>query len=359
MTIVQTIQIRRRVNGGGQPDTLALGELAYNIAGQELYAGDGSTIAKVLVSATRQVELAGTQTITGIKSIAVDKLKVPGGTAGNVLQTDGAGNLSYAVLPAGGISATPPEVDAGTRDDVYISPLDLRGVVGASTSTLGTSAKSLVPAINELKAAVDQLAKQSEYVGNFNAATGFVDWTTASGIADGVSTLPTPATANIGWQLICSTPGTNPIGLPAGSYQKGDWLLSDGTAWNHLAFGGLAAVAASQVSVSPPVLGATDTQTALSNLSNTKVAKAGDIMTSFLTLSGDPIDALHAVPKQFVDAAVANTAVSVTGPALTGNGRPATPITFAGIAHEPTTFGGNGLTATPLTLLVVDGGTWT
>jgi hypothetical protein len=357
MALIQTIQTRRRVSGSGQPDTLAPGELAYNVAGRELYAGDGAWSVQMVVSASRQVELAGIQTITGAKTIAVDKLKVPGGAAGQMLQTDGAGNLSF--VPTANVSATPPEVDAGTRDDVYISPLDLRSVVGASTATLATTAKTLVPAINELQAAVAGLAKQSEYVGSFNGSTGFIDWTTISGITDGVSTLPAPATANIGWQLICSVEGTNPSGLPAGVYHVGDWLLSDGTAWNHLAFGGITAATASQVGVSPSVAGGSNVQAALTGLDNAKIAKAGDSMSGFLTLSGNPTAVLHAAPKQYVDTAVAGATVKTASPELSGNGLLATPITFNGISHEPTTFGGNGLTATPLTLLVVDGGTWT
>jgi hypothetical protein len=49
----------------------------------------------VLVSAQRQVELAGTQTITGDKTIDVGKLHVLGGANGNRLVTDGDGNLSW------------------------------------------------------------------------------------------------------------------------------------------------------------------------------------------------------------------------------------------------------------------------
>jgi hypothetical protein len=34
---------------------------------------------------------------------------------------------------------------------------------------------------------------------------------------------------------------------------------------------------------------------------STKVAKAGDTMTGYLTLNGNPVSALHATPKQYVD----------------------------------------------------------
>ena len=45
---------------------------------------------------------------------------------------------------------------------------------------------------------------------------------------------------------------------------------------------------------------------------NGRVAKAGDTMSGFLTLNADPVNALHAAPKQYVDAAdgALNTAIS-------------------------------------------------
>jgi len=47
------------------------------------------------------------------------------------------------------------------------------------------------------------------------------------------------------------------------------------------------------------------------------LALAGGAMTGDLTLSGDPVNNLHAAPKQYVDN-VANTKVALTGGTLTG-----------------------------------------
>jgi hypothetical protein len=53
---------------------------------------------------------------------------------------------------------------------------------------------------------------------------------------------------------------------------------------------------------------------------STKVAKAGDTMTGYLTLNGNPVSALHATPKQYVDSRLpvytftsGNTIYSISG----------------------------------------------
>ena len=71
---------------------------------------------------------------------------------------------------------------------------------------------------------------------------------------------------------------------------------------------------AETIPVDPPIDGADNVNEVLTNFnmeidqlttdSGQKVAKAGNtegIMTGFLTLNADPVDTLHAVPKQYVD----------------------------------------------------------
>ena len=62
--------------------------------------------------------------------------------------------------------------------------------------------------------------------------------------------------------------------------------------------------------------------TQLQNDSGQKVAKAGNtegIMTGFLTLNANPVDPLHAVPKQYVDSRTALPPGGVEGQALSIN----------------------------------------
>lgn len=207
----QPIQIKRRVTGAaGAPATLLPGELAYNSLGNKLVVGDGTGTVQQLVGSERQVEIAGAQTISGAKTFdAVSKLKVVGGTAGSVLQS----------------------ADPVTGDLVF------------------------GPAV-----AAAQL-----FVGSLDAAAGAVTFTTASG-GTGPG-LPAAAPANSGWYVICDVAGaTPPANAPAGNYDQGDWVISNGTAWTHLEFGGISVVTAADVGVAPAVAGGTDVQTVLETL---------------------------------------------------------------------------------------------
>src|SRR5215469_16986676 len=97
------IQIKRRTGSTGAPSALAAGEPAFSDPGggaaTELFIGTSPAAVKTLVSPSRQVEIAGSQTITGTKTIDISALKITGGSASNLLSTDGAGNLNW-VAPA-------------------------------------------------------------------------------------------------------------------------------------------------------------------------------------------------------------------------------------------------------------------
>jgi hypothetical protein len=321
--MAQVIQIRRRTTGAaGAPASLQPGELAYNYSGNTLLIGDGASTVQVLVSAARQVEITGAQTITGNKTISTTNLKLTGGAAGNLLSTDGAGNISFvnAQLP---VPASNAEMDAGTRNDVFGTPLNTRSLVGASVATLTTTAKTLVPAINELKAAVDLVSSSGAFLGSFQADAGTINWTAASGGSG--NSLPPATPANNGSYLVCDRAGSVPPGgAPVGAYNTSDWLISDGTAWTHLAFGG-STVTASSVSVTPSVAGGINVQAALQGLDSGKLNKAGDTMSGMLVLpSTTPTLGTHATNKAYVDALHAsqdgtiNDRVRKTGDTMTG-----------------------------------------
>lgn len=297
----QTIQIKRRTTGLGQPTTLAPGELSYNSLDKTLVVGDAAGVPQVLVGASRQVELAGIQSIPGTKVMFIDNLKLNGGAANQFIKTDGAGNISFAAIPPTVLPATDVEMDAGTRNDVYGSPSNTRSLVGASVTALNTAAKTIVPAINELKSHIDQMGTGNLFVGQFNPSNSTITWTAASGGSG--DALPAPAPANKGWQLISSAAGSTwPVGAPAGVYNSQDWLLSDGVAWTHLGFGGTSTMLASNVTVNPAVAGGTNVQTSLEGLQtqvtakpdktyvdaqdNLRVLKTGDIMTGNLKING-------------------------------------------------------------------------
>jgi hypothetical protein len=110
-----TMQIKRRIGTAGAPPTLAEGQFGYVDPGlvandDALYIGSTDTTGptpeiRLLVGNTRQVELDGTQTIVGSKTIAVANLHITGGAANNILSTNGAGVLSWTAAPGGGLTA--------------------------------------------------------------------------------------------------------------------------------------------------------------------------------------------------------------------------------------------------------------
>jgi len=253
-----------------------------------------------LISPQRQVELIGAQTIVGAKTFSLTSLLLTGGDPGDVLSTTGTGGVlewvapgagsavytfnpplsevggvvdldpaTAAVIggiscttgtsgllltPAGNISlatatrvqfggltfATEAEVGAPAApiDTKGISPLSLRSEMGAAASALQTTAQTVVPAINELKIAVDGLAANQHFGGGYDVAANIVIPTTGSPFPPGVLVAATAAMS--GWYLICTTPATGVPGPlpPAGTYAPGDWLVVDAApSYVHLPLG--------------------------------------------------------------------------------------------------------------------------
>lgn len=107
------IRIKRRIGGAGPaaPTALAEGEMAFNhpatgtdTTNGALYIGGTSNVLQ-LVSANRQLELTGNQTVQAgsQKTINVADLKLTGGANNDILSTDGAGNLRFTGAPSGGL----------------------------------------------------------------------------------------------------------------------------------------------------------------------------------------------------------------------------------------------------------------
>jgi len=138
----------------------------------------------------------------GAKTFPIAKLKVPGGNVGEFLSINNVdGTLAYAPM----VSAT------------------------------------------------------QEFIGSIDAAAGTVL------LVGGGAALPSPVGIS-GKYLITEVSGANPpAGVPdaATQYDQGDWLISNGTIWTHLYFGGISTVTATDVGVAPAVLGGDDVQEVL------------------------------------------------------------------------------------------------
>src|SRR6516164_6394993 len=145
-----TIQIRRRVGSAGVPTTLAEGELAFHDTGggpAELYIGTTPTAVLTLVAATRQVEIAGAQTVTGAKTFspgAAGSFHLTGGANTNVLSTDGAGNVNWTAAPGGGITAV--SHDTTMIGDGNVTPLSVVHLATARTIGLAATGGTTITA---------------------------------------------------------------------------------------------------------------------------------------------------------------------------------------------------------------------
>jgi hypothetical protein len=355
-----TIQLRRHIAGGAiaPPAALNPGEPFFNLPGftgsgpNSLWIDNGTALIP-LVDAARQVELAGAQTINGVKTFAgVANLRVIGGQPDDVLITDGAGNLRFGVGGgSGGISAVEsdatlsgdgvspatalsvviatagqrgavnvpvgsaltltgsalgmavaagPAIAAGVENTLPITSAGLRLVMGADVAALQTTAKVVVPAINELNNAIAGLTGNLVFGGTYDVAANIVTPSPNPINPIPPGALPPATAARRGWYVICTTAGPgsgNAPTPPSGTYTRGDWIICDATpAWIPVEVGG-AVLTASNVNITTiPPLTATNVQDALSQIyiaSLQEVATDGSLFglgTAASPLSVDIVD---------------------------------------------------------------------
>jgi hypothetical protein len=357
-----TIQLRRHITGGAIPPPAALnpGEPFFNLPGftgggpNSLWIDNGTALV-ALVDSTRQVELAGAQTINGVKTFAsVANLRVIGGVQDDVLITDGAGNLRFGVgggtggissvvsdatltgdgvAPATALSVVPATAGArgavnvpagsaltltgsalgmavaagaaiagGVENTLPITSAGLRLVMGADVAALQTTAKVVVPAINELNNAIAGLTGNLVFGGTYDVATDTVTPSPNPINPIPPGALPPATAARRGWYVICTTGGA-PVGgsnapvPPGGTYTRGDWIICDATpAWVPVQVGGAVLTAANVNITTIPPLTATNVQDALAQIvarSLTEVATDGSLFglgTVASPLSVDIVD---------------------------------------------------------------------
>jgi hypothetical protein len=363
--------IQTKTAPGGAPRPIArsgnVGEMHFSVPGfvasgpgaaDSLWIDNGSPNLVPLVDNARQVELTGTQTITGPKTVTspgsifftdIATLQFGDGVAGESLQkgpgssvvwgpgggaatvvTDGvtiagdgtAGN-PVALLTAifggvgltwtagthilsvtqatqtifgGALIATTALINVGANDVTIVSPLGLRGQLGAPANTLTTIAQTVVPAINELKNNVDALSGVLILVGTYDAATNVV---TPSRLI-GAGPLPPAAPGNEGWYVIVTTAGTGTGNAPAVPMAVGDWLVSNGVNWIWLDLV-MTATVATNVAVVPPVAGQNNVQNALTTINGLAQSALQNVFFNATTFSGNALTAGTALDIAVVD----------------------------------------------------------
>jgi hypothetical protein len=134
--------------------------------------------------------------------------------------------------------ATPADATAGANNFLPITSSVLQ--LGGPPASLATTAKTLVPAINELKSAVDALTGNLIFGGIYDAASNQLTPTQAPGNPFVAGALPAPTAAMVGYYLIVNQPGPAAGPAPPGAYAQGDWLLvapGPPFAWVHITLG--------------------------------------------------------------------------------------------------------------------------
>ena len=228
------------------PWQLHTGFISYDfgvVVGQAYPMGPGTVNAQALF-------------INGQPVVSLSDAPFDGSTYGRV-------NGSWARTPQLAANA---DIDGVTPSTTAVVPSSgLRSVVGGQLATLQTTAKSgLIAAINENTSQIKAVLAGTVLWGSFNATTGVITWSTQSGQSG--NTLPAPTVGLTGKFITCATNGSTPPGsAPAGAYTAGDQLLCDGTRWTHV-FINTGTVFATNVTVSPAVLGAINVQAALTAL---------------------------------------------------------------------------------------------
>jgi hypothetical protein len=146
------------------------------------------------------------------------------------------------------------------------------------------------------------------FVGQLHIPTDYTLFTPASGLAPGP--LPLASSVAKGTYVIVVEPGSPPPGnIPPGTYVKGDWLVSDTVNWVWLELG-LVYFVATEVTVTPPLQGTTNVDSALRWLDAHKLNLAGGTMTGQLYLSGLPTTGSAAASKDYVDSQIGGAVTS-------------------------------------------------
>jgi hypothetical protein len=148
-------------------------------------------------------------------------------------------------------------------------------------------------------------------IGTFDASTGQVTFSYASGVPNGP--LPPADASNLNEYVIVSLAGLPPIGPPETQIicQVGDWWVSDGTEWLYLPIGGTQ-TAAINVTLIPAVFGADNVQTALEAAEAITDALDGRVTVNEGEIAD--LDGRVTVVEGEVTGKVAKTGDTMTGP---------------------------------------------
>jgi hypothetical protein len=245
----------------------------------------------------------------------------PGGTGTVTI------NANVSGLVTGVTGATPIVSSGGTAPVISIlsSSTSQAGAVQLNDTTTST-ATNLALTANQgriLQNQINTLTATSNLTlaGTINASNGLLTSVTTAGMADGFvagSTLPAAAAGNDSTFVLVTTAGTfSPPGGAPTSFNIGDWVLSNGTAWQKIPVGGSAPYAST--TVAGVVLLSTNALTQAGADGTTAVTPAtlqSKVSDSVSTTSPTTIASSTAVKTAYD---LANAALPLAGGTMSGN----------------------------------------
>lgn len=292
----KTIDVSKiHILGGSHGDALVtdgFGNLAWTAGGGgifpeaptdgQIYGRDGLTESWVPVLPATGGHIIGNVYIDGTLEVNGDPVVTDAPIDGNLYVR---GNASWILLPwqwpdgsgggtGGGFPEAPPTgiiYGRNGQSQSWVPVLPLSG--GTMLGSLVLNGPP-VPGGNPNQAAtmgyVDSLITGAlQFIGTMNASVtpNQVTYTSSSGLPTGP--LVPPNTVPDRYVIVTQGGVLNaPTYLAGQSVSPGDWLVSDGAGWNIIAIGStdLAPVFASNVIVSPPIIGQDNVQSALTAL---------------------------------------------------------------------------------------------
>lgn len=233
---------------------------------------------------SRYLQLAG-GTMTGDEYFTVGNGTAYYDTQGSpgFMHVDNSNTLSFSITDAGGGQEMLFSVPMHTDSSMLTIGLDstFNGAVwlsGDPVALLQAATKQYVDS------RVGAVSGALLFVGTINGATGQCQFTAASSITPNPGPLP-PAPNYPNVFVVCDNPGVVPGGPADGmALSAGDWVVSDGVFWNHIAIGS-SGLLAQDIMLSPTILGATNVQQALQNIIGNYLPLTGGSLSGHLWIA--------------------------------------------------------------------------
>ena len=336
-------------------------KLVADLANTMLPKAGGTMTGAIVFAAGQTFPITGIQDATGAQKGVVQ-------IGSNITVASGVISIANAtsVVPGVVTVGTNIQVAAGTIS-VLSSSTSQVGVVQLYDGVNSTSTTEALTA-NQGKILQDQIdlisaTSNLTLAGTIDASTGDMVTVTAAGTAEGFTIsdpLPAVAAANDGYFAIVTTAGTfTPPGGVATAFNVGDWVLSDGVAWERLAVGFTGSYA---TTTTPGLIElSTDAETQAgtnANLAVTPSTLQSKLSDSISTTSSTTIASSTAVKTAYdlANGAIPKSILTAAG-AMTYGSAASTPATLAIGTAGQVLIVNPGATA-PVWSSDIDGGTY-